>query len=576
MNRHRSGRACVQAEGLGHPAARILARERPTHSTRSTRPNACASPLVGVLAAVALLAGCGSLPTLEGRPVSTAIPADAGTRLHEAIGPLVDANPGLTGIHSLGDGREAFAARVALAEVAERSLDVQYYIWHGDVSGRLMFEALRRAADRGVRVRLLLDDNNTKGLDPTLAALDAHPNVEVRLFNPFPNRSNRILGYATDFGRLNRRMHNKSFTADGVATIVGGRNVGDEYFAAGEGIGFLDLDVIAIGAVVPEVAKSFDAYWSSQSAYPVDRIVPAAAPGDLEALAARGRETLESAAGAAYFESVRQTEFVRRVLKGELEWDWSRAHLVVDDPAKGLNRAQRKDYLTSSLEHVVGPAQREVHVVSPYFVPMKEGVEAFAALEARGVQVVVLTNALEATDVAAVHAGYAKRRRALLVAGVELYELKRSAVPTPVGGAVEQRMFSGSGSGGGGARADGAPGGSAAGSSGGASLHAKTFAVDRDRVFVGSFNFDPRSAALNTEMGLVLHSPALASRLADAFEDGIPRASYEVRLAPDGRSLLWVERAADGETVHTTEPGTTGFQRFAVGTMALLPIDWLL
>jgi putative cardiolipin synthase len=549
-------------------------------SARRHPPAHRASRLAAALAGLVLLAGCGSLPTLDGRPESTAIPAAAGTPLHDGIEPLLRANPGLTGIHPLQDGREAFAARVALAEVAERSLDVQYYIWHGDVSGRLMFEALRRAAERGVRVRLLLDDNNTKGLDPTLAALDAHPNVEVRLFNPFPNRSNRVLGYATDFGRLNRRMHNKSFTADGVATIVGGRNVGDEYFAAGEGIGFLDLDVIAIGAVVPQVAKSFDDYWRSESSYPADRIVAPATPAELEAFAARGRETLESPEGSSYVESVRRTEFVMRVVNGELDWSWSRAQLVVDDPAKGLDRAQRKDYLMSSLEHVVGPAQREVHVVSPYFVPMKQGVEAFSALEARGVQVVVLTNSLEATDVAAVHAGYAKRRRALLLAGVELYELKRSAAPMPVTGAVEQRLFTGSGGSGSGSRAggsgDGGSGGSSVGSSGGSSLHAKTFAVDRDRVFVGSFNFDPRSAALNTEMGLVLHSPELASLLAKAFEGDIPGASYQVKLAPDGRSLQWIERDGDRETVHTTEPGTTGLQRFAVGTMALLPIDWLL
>jgi putative cardiolipin synthase len=528
-------------------------------------------PFAAALASAALLlAGCGSLPTIEDRTMTTAIPAERGTVLAEAVAPIATARPGLTGIHPLGDGRDAFAARVALAEVAERSLDVQYYIWHGDVSGRLMFEALRRAADRGVRVRLLLDDNNTQGLDPTLAALDAHPAVEVRLFNPFPNRSNRILGYATDFGRLNRRMHNKSFTVDGVVTIVGGRNVGDEYFAAGEGIGFLDLDVIAIGAVVPQVAKSFDDYWNSQSAYPADRIVPAATPADLAAFAARGLETLESAEGRTYFESVRQTQFVTRVLKGQLEWDWSEAQLVVDDPAKGLGLAQRKDYLMSSLDHVVGPAKREVHVVSPYFVPMKEGVAAFAGMEARGVQVWILTNALEATDVAAVHAGYAKRRKALLKSGVVLYELRRGAAAVPVSGPAEQRLFSG-GSGG-----SGSPGSGGSGSSGGASLHAKTFAVDRDRLFVGSFNFDPRSAALNTEMGLVLASPALAARLAEAFERQIPLVAYEVKLSPEGRGLVWIERSAGREIVHTTEPGTTGFQRFSVGAMALLPIDWLL
>jgi putative cardiolipin synthase len=567
MNRHQCGRVRVDYTGI--------AAAEPEIQPCLPGPRAAgrASRYAALLVVTALLAGCTSLPTLEDRTMTTAVPAEPGTMLSEAVASRVAAHPGLTGVHPLEDGRAAFAARAALAEIAQRSLDVQYYIWHGDVSGRLMFEALRRAADRGVRVRLLLDDNNTQGLDPTLAALDAHPGVEVRLFNPFPNRSNRILGYATDFGRLNRRMHNKSFTADGVVTIVGGRNVGDEYFAAGEGIGFLDLDVIAIGAVVPQVAQSFDDYWNSQSAYPADRIVPAATPADVAAFAARGRETLESEEGRTYVESVRQTQFVARVLKGQLEWDWSAAQLVVDDPAKGLDRAERKDYLMSSLDHVVGPAQREVQVVSPYFVPMKEGVAAFGGMEARGVQVSILTNSLEATDVAAVHAGYAKRRKALLKSGVVLYELRRGAAPVPVTGPAEQKLFSG-GSGGSGSPGSGGSGGS--GSSGGASLHAKTFAVDRDRLFVGSFNFDPRSAALNTEMGLVLSSPALAERLADAFERQIPLVAYEVKLSPDGRSLLWIERTDGREIVHTTEPGTTGFQRFSVGAMALLPIDWLL
>jgi putative cardiolipin synthase len=548
----------------------------------SRRPSAARVALA--LTVLLGASACATLPPLDGRTESNALVAPAGTPLHDALAPLTAAHPGSTGILPLGDGRAAFVARAVLAEAAQHSLDVQYYIWHADVSGRLLFEALRQAADRGVRVRLLLDDNNTGGMDPLLAALDAHPNVEVRLFNPFPNRSSRYLGYLTDFGRLNRRMHNKSFTADGVVTIVGGRNIGDEYFAAGDGIGFLDLDVVAIGAVVPAVAKSFDDYWHSRSAYPADRLLPAVAPADVAAVEARSRAAIESPEAMAYVESLRETQFALRALQGATPWEWTTAHLVVDDPAKGLAQAQRKDYLMSSLEHVVGPARREVHVVSPYFVPMKQGVDAFTALEERGVQVKILTNSLEATDVAAVHAGYAKRRRALLDGGVELYELKRSAAAMPVTGPVQQRMFSGSGGGstggsGGGSGAaggEGAAGGSAAGSSGGASLHAKTFAVDRERVFVGSFNFDPRSAALNTEMGLVLESPTLANRLADAFEQGIPEASYEVRRAPDGRGLQWVERDDGGETVHETEPGTTGFQRAAVGTMALLPIDWLL
>src|SRR6185312_10447800 len=208
------------------------------------------------------------------RPVNdchNAPPDGVGTRLDRSVAPLVQAHPGLSGILALPDGRDAFAARVLMSDAAERTLDARYYIWHDDLSGGLLFAALRRAADRGVRVRLLLDDNNTVGLDSLLAALNAHPNIEVRLFNPFRFRRWRILGYLTDFARLNRRMHNKSFTVDNQATIVGGRNVGDEYFDAGQGVSFADLDVLAVGPVVAEVAGDFERYWTSRSSCPAER-----------------------------------------------------------------------------------------------------------------------------------------------------------------------------------------------------------------------------------------------------------------------------------------------------------------
>ena len=188
------------------------------------------------------------------------------------------AHPGKTAVYAMPSGREAFAARVALARVAERSIDAQYYIWHDDITGALLMRALREAADRGVRVRLLLDDNNTKGMDAAIAMLDAHPNIEVRLFNPFVNRSTRLADYAADFSRLNRRMHNKSFTVDNQATIVGGRNIGDEYFGAADEMEFADLDVIAAGAVVRDVSAQFDAYWNSASAYPAASIVGRSSP----------------------------------------------------------------------------------------------------------------------------------------------------------------------------------------------------------------------------------------------------------------------------------------------------------
>ena len=232
-----------------------------------------------LVAFVVLVTGCATLPPPKDRVETTALTDTAGTRLGRAIAPGVAANPGKTGIHALPDPRDAFAARVLLAGAAEKSLDAQYFIWNGDHVGYLLFQALWQAAERGVRVRLLLDDLNTKGLDSTIAALDAHPNIEVRLYNPVVIRDNRVLNFVTDFTRVNRRMHNKSFTADNQATVVGGRNIADEYFGAGAGLAFADLDVLAVGPAVPEVSKEFDVYWNSASAYPASGFVGRAGAG---------------------------------------------------------------------------------------------------------------------------------------------------------------------------------------------------------------------------------------------------------------------------------------------------------
>ncbi|MCW5624142.1 MAG: phospholipase D family protein, partial [Burkholderiales bacterium] len=380
----------------------------------------------GILALflASLLVACSPLPPLEGRPVSTHLQDTADTQLGKVLkGPITE-HPGLSGVYAVGDGRQAFAARALLADAAERSLDVQNYIWHNDMSGTLMFQALLRAAERGVRVRLLLDDNNTSGLDPTLAALDAHPNIEVRLFNPFMQRRWRLLGYATDFSRLNRRMHNKSFTADNQATIVGGRNVGDEYFGAGQEKLFLDLDVIAVGPVVGEVSKDFDRYWASESAYPVDRIVPPPNAAGIQALRDRATQYMTDPAARPYVSALKGTRLVRQLLSADLPFEWVKVRMVSDDPAKGLGKAPPHRMITQQLVDVLGAPEQELELVSPYLVPTIGGVNAFTDLSLSGVKITVLTNSLAATDVAAVHAGYAKRRRALLEAGVTLYEMK--------------------------------------------------------------------------------------------------------------------------------------------------------
>jgi len=489
-------------------------------------------------------------------------PAPAGTCLGRAAAPLCAEHAGRSGICVLPDGRGAFAARALLADAAESTIDAQYYIWRGDMSGTLLLEALHRAAQRGVRVRLLLDDTNTAGLDATLAALNAHPNVAVRLFNPFKLRRWRWLNLLTDFSRLNRRMHNKSFTVDNHATIIGGRNIGDEYFGAGDGMMFADLDVLAIGPVVDDVSTDFERYWNSPSAYPAERVLPAADPRAAAALSSSASLLQRNPAASSYVEALAHTQFVRDLLAGTLAFEWATTRLVSDDPAKALGRAPRAAMLPERLVRILGEPTAELQIVSPYFVPTRAGAGWMESLANRGIRVCVLTNSLEATDVAAVHAGYARHRGPLLAHGITLYELKRAAS----GGlsARGPRIFP--------SRRGGSRGGSS-----GSSLHAKTFAVDRSRVVVGSFNFDPRSARLNTEMAFVIDSPGLAQAMADAFAGAIPADSYAVHLMDSGR-LQWIEQQPGSAParIHGTEPGTTFWQRGAVHVLSLLPIDWLL
>jgi putative cardiolipin synthase len=448
---------------------------------------------------------------------------------------------------------DAFAARVILASVAEKSLDIQYYIWHVDQTGLLLFEAARRAADRGVRVRILLDDANTGGQDEIVAALDAHPNIEVRLYNPFVPRAPRVVNLLTDFARVNRRMHNKSFTADNQVTIVGGRNVGNEYFGAGDAVAFTDLDVLAVGVAVRDVSNEFDLYWNSASAYPAARLVATPSESDARSLLdGKFAAVHADPSSGQYIDALEHTLLVQQLIAGKLPFDWARTRLVRDDPAKTLDTNGRADVLLlTNLLPAIGRPDSAFDLVSPYFVPAEAGTAALVQAAQRGVRVRVLTNSLAATDVAAVHAGYVKRRCELLRAGVHLYEFRPSNRQREDD---ELRL----------------------GSSGSVQLHAKTFALDRERIFVGSFNFDPRSARLNTEMGLVIESPSLASRLSTAFDDQVPKSAYEVRLTADGRCAEWIERTPAGEVRYETDPKTSGARRAWIDFLSILPIDWLL
>ncbi|WP_151446671.1 phospholipase D family protein [Lacisediminimonas profundi] len=510
-----------------------------------------------------VMAGCAALPSLDARKPIVPTGDTGNTTLGRAVARLASAHPGHSGIYPLPDAGDSFAARIQLVDAAERSIDVQSYIWRNDHSGSRLFQALLRAADRGVRVRILLDDNNTSSLDVVLADLAACRNIEVRLFNPFTLRRARLLNYLTEFGRLNRRMHNKSFTVDNQATIVGGRNIGDAYFDVTDSTTFADMDVMAVGPVVNEVARSFAQYWTSDSAYPAESLLPPAVPGRLDETLVmasdEGGDKLTSAedvlAAHAYLDALRQLPIVKDLLRGSLSLEWAPVALVVDAPAKGLGQAAESEFLISRFREMVGKPERSLHIISPYLVPTAGAVKNFTALARAGIKVRILTNSLEATDVSIVHAAYAKWRLPLVAGGVELFEMKRLAgMPQR----PKHRLLRGS-----------LP------TSSGTSLHAKVMAIDDTRFFVGSYNLDRRSRDTNTEMGFLIDSPVLAKRLANAFLTAIPSTSYRVGLRESG-GLQWTEQK-DGVpgVVHDAEPGRSVWSGIGQDLLTVLPLDFL-
>lgn len=497
-------------------------------------------------------------PSLAGRIRSRAIPATDGTALGRVVSLALHdgTDSDASGIWPLLDGRQAFAARVALIRAAEVSLDVQYYIWQRDATGLLLLAELQRAAERGVRVRLLLDDNGVSTLDADLMGLDSHPLIEVRLFNPFILRHGRYLGFLFDFARLNRRMHNKSLTADGAATIVGGRNIGDIYFSFGDGTHYIDTDVMGVGRIATDVGRDFDRYWASGSAYPVDRILPKA-PGAWEALAAAAEGCAASPAGETYLADLPEAApMVAALLAGTAQVERVPVVLISDHPAKGLGKAKRRQLLFTRLVALMGQPQQSLHLVSSYFVPGREFTRGLTRLAAEGRAVSVLTNSQQATDVLVVHSAYVRYRAKLLDAGVRLYELKAEAPPqrpTAAERKVKRRAVVGSSR---------------------TALHSKSLILDRSRVFVGSFNFDHRSLDLNTEMGVLVDSPSLAEEAIATFDLSAETASYQATRDAAGH-IVW-DDPGPPPRVHHVEPETTWASRAFLTVLGWLPIEWLL
>jgi putative cardiolipin synthase len=495
-----------------------------------------------------LAAACAPLPARPALPTEVAVPvADSDGPIDEMVAQAEARHPGQSGFRLVSDGREAFALRHLSARLAVRSIDVQTYIWHDDLTGRVLATALLDAAERGVKVRLLLDDMDARAKQYVMAALDTHPNIEIRVFNPLASRSGTLsmaFEFLGNFGRLNHRMHNKSWIVDNRLAVVGGRNLGDEYFSASDEVNFVDLDFAMIGPVVRDVSASFDRFWNSAAAYPVALLqqdAPDAA--DLQALKDRFGPAYEEARQGAYAESLQQDDAIRRMTSGDWPMTWTAEYrFVSDEPLKAKQEESiQRSAVAVALRDAMLETERRLSIISPYFVPGESATDALAGMAQAGKQVGILTNSLAANDVAAVHGGYSRYRKKLLKGGVSLWELK------PEGGAaIDSSLFGSSG----------------------ASLHTKALCIDGEVLFVGSFNLDPRSAMLNTEQGVLVRSPELSREFEASFElKTSPQAAWRVRLV-DG-DLRW----SDGEEEFEDEPLASAGRRFQAWFARVFPIE---
>ncbi|GIZ13740.1 phospholipase D family protein [Pseudomonas sp. NCCP-436] len=481
------------------------------------------------------VSACSTTPAIHTSQALAPQASDFGRHLQR----LAERHPGQSGFYLLDDSEQAFAARAELIRAAGSSLDLQYYIMHDGLSTRTLIDEVLQAADRGVRVRILLDDTASDGRDYEISLLAAHPNIQVRVFNPLHlGRTigvTRVLGRALQLGRQHRRMHNKLWLADSSAAIVGGRNLGDEYFDAEPTFNFTDIDLLAVGPVAEQLAHSFDQYWNSALSKPIRQFLywPASSR-DLR----QARKRLQAYLTRA---SLKQPELYQQLLGYREQprlpqWleqlTWAPGWALWDAPAKVLADGEPDAQLlmASQLEPKLSDLSQELLLVSAYFVPTRDGTRYLVDQANRGVAVRILTNSLEATDVPAVHGGYAPYRRKLLEHGVRLFEMRRQ----PGNGGSAPYSFSGSSE---------------------SSLHSKAIVLDRRYAFIGSLNFDPRSILWNTEVGVLVDSPELSEQVRRLALEGMrPGISYEVLLVEG--TLRW--RAEDNGQVHelSREPGS--------------------
>ncbi len=530
---------------------RPVATQFQCRTARRPRSIGWRSARVGTILLALLAAGCAAAVPFDFPKVeSTAIPPSDATELGGAAATWSEERDGVSGFHALYDSMDALGARLRLIERAERTIDAQYFVFKGDTTGTLFAAKLMRAADRGVRIRLLIDDiftslGSSGGLDAAFALADSHPNFEVRLFNPIARGGSMRLNFLTDFARANRRMHNKSFTVDNAVTIVGGRNIGNEYFRVDSAVEFADLELLGFGPVAAEVSETFDLFWNNELAVPIEAFGHSADNAAYRQFRSELNATFEKARNGVYREAT-ETTFLKDLLADRLEPYETTAEVVTDRPSKleGPVDRERLTELAAELERAMSAARNEIIVVTPYFVPRREGVEFLADLRAKGVRVAVVTNSLASTNHVAVHSGYAPHRRRLLEAGVELYEVKVDAGVDPADVDGPTRL----------------------------TLHTKAVVVDRETLFVGSFNLDPRSIDINTEMGLFLDGSAAAKDFAEQIDQDLPAFSYRVVLTDDA-TIAWRYEGAGEPILKISEPDVGFWRAFKADFFRLLPLE---
>lgn len=502
------------------------------------------------VAATLILCSCTGSRVAIKPPPTYVIPPTASSLLSTSKINEITNHSNQSWFYPIENGLDAFAARGTLARAALKSLDLQYYIFEGDLSGMLLLSVLFEAADRGVRVRLLVDGFEMAGKEVRLSALAAHPNIEIRLFNPLYKAGVARIGEAvTDFARLNRRMHNKLFIADNQIIIFGGRNIGNSYFDADPDMSFRDLDMLAVGPVVQELSASFDLYWNSDySTLLKPDKDEANRQNQTEQVRSHFKSFVQENKTSSYIQALRKTEIIQQLMNNSLKGVWGQTTVLMDDPIKISGRPTINDLLVGQMEKKVSLAKKEFFLVSPYMIPGEKFIESLSTMTARGVDVRLLTNSLSSTDAGPVYMKYKAYQKRILATGARLFEIK--AKP----GAKNNKWGAGSSRSG---------------------LHAKNFVIDGERVFVGSFNLDPRSINLNTEVGVLIESPELAQNIRDLFLMAThPENSYELKLT-EKKDVHWYT-GAEGERPIKKIPEVSWFRRTWIRFVSFfIPEAWL-